>query len=142
MHDLPSVNKGRKLKSQKWKLNSGENNKRCANIRELRCALRGWPPRPFTGKKKIVVRDVNRFDRVGGVDDERQAGVTIQGDPSHGEPRFVDFDFVCSPLCLVLHGLMGNGQNWLSSWARWWNIPNQSQPNRGSPGDVSPCMYE
>ena len=23
--------------------------------------------------------------------------------------------------------------------ARWWNIPNQSQPNPGLPGDVSPC---
>ena len=31
---------------------------------------------------------------------------------------------------------MGNGQNWLSSWVRWWNIPNQSQPNRGFPVDA------
>ena len=35
----------------------------------------------------------------------------------------VDFDFFCSTLCLVLPGLMGNWQNWLSSWARWLNIP-------------------
>ena len=52
---------------------------------------------------------------------------------------WVDFDFGFPTLCLVLPGLMRNWQNWLSSWARWWNIPNQSQPNRGSPGDVSPC---
>ena len=38
---------------------------------------------------------------------------------------WVDFDFGCSTLCLVLPGLMGNWQNWLSSWARWCNIPNQ-----------------
>ena len=47
----------------------------------------------------------------------------------------VDFDFGCSTLCL-----MGNWQNWLSTWARWWNIPNQSQPNPGSPGDGPPCI--
>ena len=35
---------------------------------------------------------------------------------------------------------MGNWQKWLSSCARWWNIPNQSQPNPGSPGDVLPCI--
>ena len=52
---------------------------------------------------------------------------------------WVDFNFGSSTLCLVLPGLMGNWQNWLSSWARGWIIPNQSQPNRGSPGDVSPC---
>ena len=51
----------------------------------------------------------------------------------------VDFDFGCSTLSLALPGLMGNWQNWLSNWARWWTIPNQSQPNRGSPGDPSPC---
>ena len=31
---------------------------------------------------------------------------------------------------------MGNWQKCLSSWAIWWNIPNPSQPNPGSPGDV------
>ena len=35
--------------------------------------------------------------------------------------------------------LMGIWQNWLNSWARWWNIPNQIQPNQGSPGDGPPC---
>ena len=49
-----------------------------------------------------------------------------------------DFDFVCSTLCPVPPGLMGNWQNWLSIWARWWNISNQSQLNRGSPG--APCI--
>ena len=29
---------------------------------------------------------------------------------------WVDFDFGCSTLCLVLPGLMGYWQNWLSSW--------------------------
>ena len=28
---------------------------------------------------------------------------------------WVDFDLVCSPLCLALPGLMGNWQKWLSS---------------------------
>ena len=37
-------------------------------------------------------------------------------------------------------GSAGKLQNWLSSWARGWNIPNQSQPNPCSPGDVSPCI--
>ena len=31
---------------------------------------------------------------------------------------WVDLDFCCSTLCLVLLGLMGNWQNWLSKWAR------------------------
>ena len=40
---------------------------------------------------------------------------------------WVDFDFGCSTLCLVLTGLMGN---WLSTWARQWNIvEHQSQLN-------------
>ena len=52
---------------------------------------------------------------------------------------WVDLDFDCSTLCLVLPGLLGNWQNWLSSWARWWNIPNLSPPNPGLPGDGSPC---
>ena len=55
---------------------------------------------------------------------------------------WVDCDFACSTLCLILPGLMGNWQNWLSSWVRWWNIPNQNQPNPGSPGDVSPCTAD
>ena len=53
---------------------------------------------------------------------------------------WVDFDFGCSTLCLVLPGQMVNWQNWMRSWARWWNIPNQSQPNPGLPGDVSPYI--
>ena len=66
----------------------------------------------------------------------------IQGNPSPGNLGWVDFDFSCSTLCLVLLGLTGNWQNWLSSLARWWNIPNQSQHNRGSPGHGSPCMCD
>ena len=30
---------------------------------------------------------------------------------------WVDFESGCSTLCLVLPGLIGNWQNWLSSWA-------------------------
>ena len=44
----------------------------------------------------------------------------------------VDFDLGCSTLCLVLPGLTGNWQKWLNSWARWWNIQNQCQPNPGA----------
>ena len=50
----------------------------------------------------------------------------VQGVQSPGEPGLVDFYFGCSTLCPVLPGLMGNWQNRLSSWIRWWNIPNQS----------------
>ena len=46
---------------------------------------------------------------------------------------WIDFDFGCSTLSLILPGLMGNWQNWLSSWARWWNITNPSHSNPGSP---------
>ena len=53
---------------------------------------------------------------------------------------WVDFEFGCSTLCLVLPGLMGKWQNWLSTWSRWGNIPNQSQPNQGLPGDGPPCI--
>ena len=52
---------------------------------------------------------------------------------------WVVLDFGCSTLCRFLPGSMGYWQYWLSSQARWWNIPNQ--PNPGSPGDVSPCRY-
>ena len=31
---------------------------------------------------------------------------------------WVDFYFVCSTFSLVLLGLMGNWQKWLSSWAK------------------------
>ena len=36
--------------------------------------------------------------------------------------RWVDFDLECFTFCLVLLGLTGNWQNWLSTWARLWNI--------------------
>ena len=42
---------------------------------------------------------------------------------------WVDFDFGCSTFCLVLLRLMGSWQKWLSRWASWWNITDQSQPN-------------
>ena len=67
------------------------------------------------------------------------ARIYLQGDTSSllANLGWVDFDFY---LFHPLPGLMGNWQNWLSSWARWWKIPNQSQLNPGSPGDVSPCI--
>ena len=52
---------------------------------------------------------------------------------------WVDNDFGCSTLCLVLPGLMGSWQKWLSRWARWWNIPNPTQPNPTIWGDGPPC---
>ena len=51
------------------------------------------------------------------------------------------WEFDCSTVYLILLGLVGIWQKWLSIWARWWNIPNKSQPNPGWPGDVSPCTY-
>ena len=42
---------------------------------------------------------------------------------------WIDLDFGYSTVCLVLLGLIRNWQNWLSMWARWWNITDQSQPN-------------
>ena len=51
---------------------------------------------------------------------------------------WVDVDFGCSTL--LTGSAWADWPNWLSSWARWWNIPNKSQPNLGSPGDVSPCI--
>ena len=36
-----------------------------------------------------------------------------------GQLDWVDFDFGCSAVGLVLLRLIGNWQNWLSSWARW-----------------------
>ena len=42
---------------------------------------------------------------------------------------WVDFDFGCSTLCLLLPGLPGNWQKWLSSLAVWWSILNLNQPS-------------
>ena len=53
---------------------------------------------------------------------------------------WVDFDLGCSILCLVLPGLMGKWQKWLSRWARWCNIPNQSLPYP-VPGVGPPCSW-
>ena len=57
-----------------------------------------------------------------------------------GQLRWVDFDFGCSILCLVLLRLMGNWQNWLTSWAQWWNIIAQSQPNPSICADGPPYI--
>ena len=39
-----------------------------------------------------------------------------------GQLGWLNFDLGCPTICPVLLRLMGNWQNWLSSWARWWNI--------------------
>ena len=41
---------------------------------------------------------------------------------------WVDLDFDRFTVCPTQLGLVGIWQKRLSSWARWWNIPNQSQP--------------
>ena len=51
----------------------------------------------------------------------------------------VDFDFVCSTVCPILHGQMEFRQKRLSNCARWWNIPNLSQPNPSPQADGTPC---
>ena len=37
---------------------------------------------------------------------------------------------------------IGRGQNWLSSWARWWNILDQSQPDPTIRTDGPPCSLQ
>ena len=44
-----------------------------------------------------------------------------------------------TPICLILHGQVGFLRKRLSNWARWWNIPNLSQPNQGIRPPESPC---
>ena len=36
---------------------------------------------------------------------------------------------------------MGNWQNWLSRWARWWNIIDHSQPNPTIRVDAPLCIF-
>ena len=52
---------------------------------------------------------------------------------------WVDLDFGCSTLCLVLLGLMGNWQIWLNNWVRWFIIIDQIQPNKNIRADAPPC---
>ena len=47
---------------------------------------------------------------------------SLQGGPSYLDSWVGLTDFGCSTICLVLLGLMGNWQEWLSKWARLWNI--------------------
>ena len=53
--------------------------------------------------------------------------------------NWVDFDLGRSTICLLLLGLMGSWQNWLRSWAKWWNFIDQSQPNPTIRADGPPC---
>ena len=50
----------------------------------------------------------------------------------------VGFDLV--RICLILQRQIWFWQKWLSSWARWWNIPSLSQPNPSPRADGTPCM--
>ena len=62
----------------------------------------------------------------------RRSCHSVQGgspDQRAGLGSWVDFDFASYTFCEVLIGLMGNWQKWLSRWARWWNITDQSQLN-------------
>ena len=53
----------------------------------------------------------------------------------------LDYEFGHSTVSPVLLGQMGIWQNWLYSWSRRWNIPNLSQPNRGTrPPEYSRSM--
>ena len=75
-------------------------------------------------------------------DEKTCSHLKVQGGPSArivGLVGWFDLDFVCSTLCLVLLGLMGNWQKWLSKWAIWWNLRKQSQPNRGPRPVGTPC---
>ena len=65
----------------------------------------------------------------------------LQGGASGRIVGWVDSDLGCSTLCLVLLGLLGNWQKWLSSWEVWWNILNHSQPNPTVRPDAPPCIY-
>ena len=67
----------------------------------------------------------------------------FQDNRGRGILGWVDFDLGCSAHCLVLIGLMGSWQKWLSSWARWWviKIIDQRQPNPTIRADASPCNH-
>ena len=81
--------------------------------------------------RRSVHHAVNALDMKG-----RTTGQGICSDSYVG----VDFDLGCSTLCMVLPGLMGNWQNGLSSWARWWNTIHQSQqPNPFIRSDAPLC---
>ena len=49
---------------------------------------------------------------------EELTTILVQGEPSGLGPVWVDFDFGYSTVSLILLGLMGSWQNWLSSWSR------------------------
>ena len=45
---------------------------------------------------------------------------------------WVDLYLGCSTVCPIRLGLMGIWQNWLCSWARWWNIQIKSTQPRST----------
>ena len=55
-------------------------------------------------------------------------GKLIQGEHHLSDLVWVNFDFGYSTICPILPGHMKVWQNGLSSWARWVEYPNQSQP--------------
>ena len=52
---------------------------------------------------------------------------------------WVDLDFQCSTICLILPRLMGIWQKRLGSRAGWRNNSNQSQTNPSARADGTPC---
>ena len=48
--------------------------------------------------------------------------------PSARGLGWVDFNFECSTVCLILPGLMGIWQKRLGSWAKWWNAQIKVNP--------------
>ena len=54
---------------------------------------------------------------------------------------WVDFDLGCSTMLPSCPASSANFPSAQAEPGRGWNNQNTSQPNRGSPGDVSPCNY-
>ena len=78
---------------------------------------------------------VLRFGREESADCSSAFIATIQGDLSAGLTLILAI-----PLSAGLGlGRWDLGQKWLSSWARWRNKPNLSQPYHGPKADGTPC---
>ena len=52
----------------------------------------------------------------------------LRGVPSAHGLCWVDLDFDCYTVCLILPGLRGIWLKWLGSWARWWNAQVKVNP--------------
>ena len=64
----------------------------------------------------------------------------LQGDTAGlRQLGWVNFDFGCFTVCLILLGQMRERQNLQGSWARWVELPSQSKLNQDPRPVVSPC---